>query len=59
MGSLFSKPKAPKMPEMPPLLMADELTLKRARRRRTQAIAARSGRASTILTQPGRLEGVV
>ena len=58
MASLFSKPNTPKLPQQPPLVLADEMTLKRARRRKNIEIANRSGRLSTILTQPGPLGGV-
>lgn len=58
MGSLFSKPDMPKMPPPTPIYVMDEMRLKKARKRQGAEAIARSGRQSTILTQPGPLGGV-
>ncbi len=50
-SDMFSKPKEPKIPEAEVIPTKDEASQRRARRRAISAQLARSGRASTIMSQ--------
>lgn len=48
MAGMFSSPKIPAPP--PPTPMADEAAIARAKKRASQRVVAKSGRAGTILS---------